>query len=364
MSLPGDPLLPNLRELRWNSWDEDTFIFIRLFLGPHITRLNVRMQREDMFTRLSLLRTLTARYPSLEHLHLSYDEMWKPDSDHLNAVSRVISGWSQLRRLAVGPLSQDGLYHVATLPALEELELRKAIAHVSLPFSWSSTIRFFPCLKDLFVTCDQLSFACALVKTMSSSPLLSINIASDDALDSHRQELIDALPNACSHSSLRFISIEEGEGEIEFDTLIDIKPLFVFSSLTSVTLSIRAALDLDDASIKNMAKAWPHITSLVLKEDRDIDPRITLSGLVSLAQYCPELQRLSIPLDARSVPHQSAESFGMTHSALANLSVARMLVTERKPVALFLHALFPRAKVAADLGQAFFPEWLVVYDDA
>jgi hypothetical protein len=357
LGITGDLLLPQLRELWWDVGEDNgsVFPFIRLFLGPHITRLHVCLEGYDYgnFIRLSLLHALASRYPSLAHFQLIDVPGIDPRVDFVDAISHAVRSWSQLRRLAVRGLSPDALYHVALLPTLQWLALTDVTEDISPPlFSRSSTVRCFSCLQKLTVVCHEASFAIGLVEAISSSPLTSIFIESYCFGTSGYQDLINALQGHCSRSSLKSMTII---GESENDAIniilnpvdvnpVDVKPLFVFSNLTSVKLlCTNAQFELSDASLKDMAQAWPRITSLIIRSQS----RVTLSGLVPLAQYCRRLRNLDIFFDACSVSPPTTE---VKHKRLRCLNVSHppvsdLPITEPKRVAEFINGIFPRTRL-------------------
>jgi hypothetical protein len=341
-------LLPNLRELKWALSRDEAAVFpcIHLFLGPHITRLHMPLHW-NMDIQLSLFRILSVRYPSLTHFHLLEDSKFEHSSLHLDTISQVVCGWNRLRQLTVCQLSTEALYHVALLPTLEVLALAKVTGDIPVPFSRSSTAGFFPCLQELTVVCELVSFAIGLVKAMSSSPLTSVTIVSETAMTSGYQDVINVLRDCCSFSLLKSVYIgEDGEDE-PVTRSVDLRPLFAFSNLTDVALYSYASLGLDDNSLKEIAQAWSHITCLEIDGGGvDEQPRVTLSGLVPLAQYCLRLQKLTIRLDARSVPPPTTESSGVTHRSLKALWVLDSPITEPARVAAFIDDIFPDARVS------------------
>jgi len=188
--------------------------------------------------------------------------------------------------LSVSCLSADALYHIAVLPKLEELALTDTYDILPPRFSQSSTVRFFPSLKELHVSCDVAFFAIRLVEALSSSPLTSIDIIPHLYDESGYQGLIDALREYCPRSSLKSIYIAQEYDEESITTSVDVKPLFIFSGLTRISLFSEAPFELDNTSLKDMAQAWLHIVTLTLKSPSS---HVTLCGLVPLAQYCSKL---------------------------------------------------------------------------
>jgi len=379
MAATEEVLLPNLKELHWDVGfeEDDTFTFIRLFLGPHIKRLHLSLSG-DLLVRLSFLHSLPLRYPSLTHVHLvdNSDQMDAERFAILNAVSRVVCGWSQLRHLSVPNLSPVALRHLAVLPTLEQLTLTDVIRDTPMAWPRSHTVPFFPSLRELQLTCDEMSFSIGLVEAMSSSPLTSITIHTyDDIPPLECQDLFNALQGHCRHSSVTSIIMDfsdiSGHEDEPGIIPIHLKPLFVFSNLTNVTLGLPygAPFDLDDTTMNDLALAWPRIRSLVLKGvywgGTDSYPCVTILGLVPLAQHCPELRALSIRFDARSLPHLVADSPTVTSEALMELNVLTSPIVEPEGVAAFLFDIFPRAYVKYDadgLSKTLIERWQQVGD--
>jgi hypothetical protein len=311
-------------------------------------RLHTSLEDEYDPHNLTLLHTVASKYPSLTHLHLIHDPGSDHPADFVDAISRAVRGWNQLRQLSVRQLSPDALYHVAMLPTLEWLELTEVPGDILLPlFSRSSAVRFFPCLQKLEVRCDAASFAIGLVEAISSSSLASICIESFSFGESWYQYLINAMRDCCSQSLLESMSISGEYQDESIRTSVDIEPLFIFSNLTSVKLiGYDAQLELDDTQLKDMALAWPHITSLILR----CPSRVTLCGLVPLAQYCLKLQYLDIFFDPCRAPPPDPEFFAVKNAILRDLDVshspvAYCAITEPTRVAAFIHSVFPRARL-------------------
>jgi len=114
------------------------------------------------------------------------------------------------------------------------------------------------------VICHAASFAIGLVKAISSSTLALIHVDLYCFGQSRYQDLINVLLGCCSQLSLTSISISRELGNESIPTSVDVKPLFIFSALTTVKLvDTNAQFQLDNTSLKDMALAWPHITFLV-----------------------------------------------------------------------------------------------------
>lgn len=128
-------------------------------------------------------------------------------------------------------------------------------------------------------------------------------------------------------------------------------PLFAFTELTFVSLSAPVGFDLDDATLADLARAWPNITALELdaSEFAHIAPGVTLGGLLPLAQHCPQLRDLHIALNASVVPDWESQKATdkkkkkrVRQWRLTGLHVSRSPIVAPLAVAAFLSSVFPK----------------------
>ncbi|KAJ6623296.1 hypothetical protein B0H10DRAFT_1786661 [Mycena sp. CBHHK59/15] len=124
-----------------------------------------------------------------------------------------------------------------------------------------------------------------------------------------------------------------------------LRPLFCFSNLTDVSLAPPVGFDLDDVTVSDMARAWPHIQWLILGAGSyaHVASRVTLQGLYAFAQHCPELHFLQISLDASAVPLM--ELCGKTRVSQGRLTTLRVpcsTIVAPISVVAFLSSIFPK----------------------
>lgn len=349
-------LLPRLIKLTWKTEDDTIFPFIHLFLGPQTGQLDLWLGKASS-VRLSLLATLNLRYPALTHVSISSMNQYRHLVDTVDAVSAVVLGWNHLRRLSVTTLSADALCHVATLPSLTKLKLRDVRNASTLSgFPAREDVCYFPSLEDLYVTSQGIAFCVRLVMMMSSSPdLTSVHIKiRTPSTSSQWQNLICAIQRHCHHSSVTSItmesdSIQEHDPEeclLRFCGLNHLRPLYSFSNLNTLHLRPDCVIDLDDTDVQELAYAWPHMHALTLFGLLVTDsPRVTLPGLVPLAQNCPQLTELSISFDGRSAPHPKREPQGCYSTALTYLHIQESPIAKPLWVAAFLTDIFPELSI-------------------
>lgn len=83
------------------------------------------------------------------------------------------------------------------------------------------------------------------------------------------------------------------------------EPLLNLENLSILRFQSNFIMNLDDKLIGDMARAWPHLTELVLVPwlEPPTRPATTLAALIPLLTHCPRLVTLDLSLDA-VVPEQ------------------------------------------------------------
>ncbi|KAF9465371.1 hypothetical protein BDZ94DRAFT_1189577 [Collybia nuda] len=354
----GQCLVPNIKTLRWFPHNNPGLIsHIHLFLGPKLEAISFEIGLAEILP-LSLLVNLKVQYPSLKCLEV---KTYHGTTKHVEAISSVIRDWESLCDIRVPSLSNDALAYVATLPGLTHLGLSTTTRQEG--FGELSQKDAFPDLRALTLGCKTSSFYTEVLKSISSRPLEVLNVLGDR---SPRYELIDffeVVEEHCDQSSLRTISF--------FDTMIDkmgrrgtgpgshflfdlddyiispkvLEPLLYFSGLIEVDLDPVGSFDLDNAAVKDMAMAWPHLRRLSLgkRYPSTARPRVTLFGLLPIAEYCKNIEFLSISIDARSGIRRGIvpETRGVRNGRLVTLGVGTSAIEEPMLVGSFLSSVFP-----------------------
>ncbi|KAI0720608.1 hypothetical protein C8T65DRAFT_536460, partial [Cerioporus squamosus] len=79
------------------------------------------------------------------------------------------------------------------------------------------------------------------------------------------------------------------------------RSLLDFTHISSFSFRAPGLYKIDDALLESMAKAWPHLESLSLADRVDcvhLELRVTLKALSQFALHCPQMEILSLQLDA------------------------------------------------------------------
>ncbi|KAJ7897571.1 hypothetical protein B0H14DRAFT_3853206 [Mycena olivaceomarginata] len=213
----------------------------------------------------------------------------------------------------------------------------------------------------LTLTVTDARAATEVLARLHASPIRSLTIQFPKNTSATAvREIYNGVAVNCNHASLVSLSIALPPRD-STDTAADPEqislyavpgthffPLFTLTTLTSVTLATPVGLDLDDAAAAEIARAWPRITSLDLAGSAflHVPPRMTLCALLAFAWFCPHLWRLSLPINARSVPKwqkaQTAAEARPTQRRLRSLHVGDSPVGTPLDVAAYLSSIFPR----------------------
>ncbi|KAJ7160612.1 hypothetical protein C8R43DRAFT_920477 [Mycena crocata] len=356
LCLPGSTVFPDLRTLRWCSYrDSATLPAIRMFLSPHLESLGVYVLESP--AHLSLLSIIAAQCPLLKDVEIECSEDL---TEQRQTFSAFTTGLHYLETLDVPSLDEVALDHLARLPKLTSLRLENQGQINNFPASLTADEVLFPSLRFFDITGDDLDTVMAIVPLLAHAPLAELEIHLPNMTPATRiAKCFRALAQYGSrcHHNLKslFITSSWRSGvpptDTEFTTyLVPAEHLFSllsFSNLEKVTLTPPLGFDFDDAAIATVASAWPRLRDLYLcsTEVPHAPSRVTFAGLRSLAQHCPRLSILQLPLNAAGPFPQFKPVSGVPRvqqQCLQLIDVGRSPLGSPHAVAAFLSGLFPR----------------------
>ncbi|KAJ7291667.1 hypothetical protein C8J57DRAFT_1458425 [Mycena rebaudengoi] len=341
--LPQGILFPNLRQLDLFLKDErDGTIIPYLSFAP-ITSIHLGLD-----SSWSSLPDLPLLYPALKHLEISSNS---PDPVHLLTSTSVwVRKLNQIEELTLPMLDRAEYDHLSTLPTLHSLTLTKRTMQDLLPSipSHPTGHTGFPALRSLETQSTTLEFVTEAVNGFSNTPLRSLNAATYTSGSQHLiQHFFAALSTHVMHTALEKISLRlgvKGEDGPDFDGQT-LSHLLCFSNLREVIIHLYGEFLLDDATVWDMARAWPNLVKLELIQPKNVSrlpPILGLASLRAFATHCPELISLTLAFDATVVPRSSSEQPVVQNKLLA-LFVLTSPISADGPnrVARFLKAIFP-----------------------
>ncbi|KAJ7232472.1 hypothetical protein B0H12DRAFT_1145144 [Mycena haematopus] len=309
MCWPLESLFPNIESLVWETSDAAVVPHFRLFIGPRLTSLAISTFQSA--SHLSLLPALATQCPLLQELSIL-------TSDGLpgccETVSLLVKHLTRLESLEVPCLDAVALDHLAKRPDQTPLS----------PTELSLTV------TDARAATEVLA-------------RLTIQFPKNTSANAVR-EIYNGVVANCNEASLNSLSITLPMGTS--DTAADpeqialyavpgrhLLPLFTLTTLTWVTLAAPVGLDLDDTGAAEIARAWPRIIAFL-----HIAPRTTLRALLAFARLCPNLWRLSLPINARSTAAEARP----TQRSLTFLNVGESPMDTPLEVAAYLSSIFPK----------------------
>ncbi|KIK21412.1 hypothetical protein PISMIDRAFT_681375 [Pisolithus microcarpus 441] len=208
-----------------------------------------------------------------------------------------------------------------------------------------STQPILPSLQRLDIMVGSLNQCSSLLSVIASSELGSIEIY-------HRspatQSDIYALFRAVERIHERFPDFHTLAVQCPYPAITDpsfdlsrsiLTPLFVCHRLRVLRFTSFGTLDIDDAFIPQIARAWPDIEVLRLRGFQRNKAHVTLGGIRELLRGCPLLLLLLMQIDARVLPEQEPETESLS---LERFDISGSRIGDESAVERYLRTLAPR----------------------
>ncbi|KAJ7028222.1 hypothetical protein C8F04DRAFT_67905 [Mycena alexandri] len=333
-------MLPNLRSLHWMHGENSNFQYIHCFLAPQLTAIHIP---HTSLAALTLLSSLALRCPQLTDV--LFFPRGAPDLRSLAvpAVSACVRGLHGIKSLTADILNQAALKHLSRLPSLRHLRLGELPSVLPTPDDEVP----FPSLQTLYLS-SEIASPSRFLEWADKIPLVDFLAecpAFSTANEVHR--LFSAAAGGIAHSSLTEFAFDNEFGSLNdasdgADYLIrssSLRRLFCFANLTAVSVLSAVGIDLDDATVTDMARSWRHIERLEFQSYYGTPaPRATLQCLAAFSKYCPHLTKLAIAFDATVIPTAQGD---LSLESLKSLDVESSPIATAPPVAHFIARIFP-----------------------
>ncbi|OJA11501.1 hypothetical protein AZE42_06617 [Rhizopogon vesiculosus] len=342
------PLLPNLTSLEWYA-PSRAFPCIRSFVTQKLTTLNIDTYYPGFEygpSFQSILSCIPMLCPSVSHFELK-------SKSGSGDVSLALQCWSHLISVKPGKFSDAALLHLSNLPSLRELYLKLHSTPIAADTQKLLQHPAFSALHKLDVTCESLAPLDAFFETLSISPeILSLAISTIDGEDSALPASISRISNACTYSALKHLRIimdsMNGDSNISISAAV-FQPLCALRNLRKFELEVEGDVQLDDATLLQLAKAWPLLEELVIRgeyEGPSNSQDTTSDAFVSLLQHCPHLTSIGITLDWSAVDRRHISPRipyqGFAHKALSHADFGSSRIRHVTGVAGFISAIAPK----------------------
>lgn len=349
---PLQRLLPNLCKLEWGD-DNEAFTSMHLFLGPSLKSITMKRNYADENVCIAVLHAIPYTCPQLEELRL----LDTSASFSIYMEDEVASPLVGLPKLTVFDTSQayipgKAAYHLARKASLTEAKFAIKARDLS-PMIGQITEgdALFSCIRCFSLQVDQLDAnSIALLRAISSSSLQELALSADDPtktmLIDHLQALIDR-PNSRQLRSLSLVFPQPRKtfpiaNRPEYDIDIEVlERIFSFPDLQH--LNIRSFyVNIDDEAVKRIAKTFPQLRTLRLISNFDTGrvPKVTLKGIIHIAQRCEHLVELGIAFNMMTPKVWTIHPGTPYNATLRTLEVGDSPITRAGPAVLFLTAMF------------------------
>lgn len=357
----ASPFLPNLLKLRITENQHDGLENVHLFIGTKLIAFFLQFSAIscDESTGGAILTALKSKSPSLEELEISAGPQTSPTLSF--ALSDLLCELKHLKSFSSPciPLTNAAFEHLASLPALRLLGLGIYDGNLFASMPIVHSTQAFPALREMTIWARHLTKMIDVIAFMRSAALevMIFHTETPPSASLIHHFLSNLLEN-CSTSSLTRIygfqddfTTERNEGD-NYDYAANIHtfgPLLSFSNLEYVWINACVSFELvNDALIRDMALAWPHLRELDLGSTScwGLPSRVTLAGLIPFCDNCPNLQLLGLTFDVsvptiypavdplRRVPsNEQMHTLQVGHSRISRIQMG--------PVAACLSRLYP-----------------------
>ena len=233
----------------------------------------------------------------------------------------------------------------------------------------------FPCLTNLWIGIEDL-FSCMAFLTrpgyrkLETLEIMHLDDSDNDEIDGWDllEPFFASLRDHLPHSNLQSLCIL-GCGyytlplqhTVSRITLSTLSPLFSFSNLSDVQITLDASFKLSNADLRDIATAWPNLRILRFFERTTTRrPKVTLLGLLFLIKLCPQLQELTLRVNAWEIP-RCAELGDVRGLNLRSLDVCTSPLFCVSGMAAFLISTFPQLS-SLSFGWVYWNQWDVKVD--
>ncbi|KAF9459416.1 hypothetical protein BDZ94DRAFT_1020645 [Collybia nuda] len=345
---PLHSLLPNLRNFRCTGCNSGILPSIQGFIEHKL--VNVVVDSADMYDEHGtyypfnpldldiLFSSLPRLSPYIRRLYFRIK-----DSTVTRAIPFDILG--NLRHLVelkmYGEIPPAVLNYIASIPSLESFHTpRLSLSHIG---SFTANQNLFPNLRYFSFVAIGVPYL-SIVEMFNSMQcrFLLLGCIFEGHLMSLAEFgfLVASLHRHSCRTSLNALTLSfkclTGQPTISLPTIENFRPLPSFPSLKSLEIHTIA---LDNAWLKELAQALPHLERLFVPAHIAEKPKVTLEGITPLIKLCPELSDLRITLIAHPIPLATLD--GIFNNSIKTIILDHSTITQSKKVFRSLIRMFP-----------------------
>jgi len=310
------PLLPFLRHLHCPSTVRDGFLNsgILLLLSPSLQTLHFEKISPIEETLCgTMLDILISNGAQIEKIIL--DGKGLSGSDTLRMATRFEHlNWLELSGMR-DAMSLEIVEAIGSLPGLTKLVLDVTGSRME-PLVHDIGLKVLNSLKII----APVPFIQTLLSRIAATQLETFAAVVPSIPPADKKEFLTMVVDRWNDTLRRielvhqYSSLDNTVEHLHIDALA---PLIPLQKLTHLKLE-GYTMELTDENILSMARAWPEIDTLSLPFINPNRPRPTISSLRFLADHCPNLRHLTIPLNTGDLP--LFVSTGVPHTPIHDLN--------------------------------------------
>ncbi len=319
-SLGSEPFLPNLHSFAWEQTpgeEAHALASFQLMLSPHASSMNVKINKwsddsaQAIATALDEYGEKAVQLRSITVLYTNPNWKCPPIEKAVLALGFRQQNLQALMCTWQNKMSLETITQLSKLNTLQKVSIKADAEKTTqlLGVARSTSGTFFSSLRLLSLHSDTLALCEEWLHAIRSSALDSLTCIVDEPPTTAELHGFLTRLAASSHrlhsgklAQLRLVSRKAAPrpSSLHHVTPATLEPLLPLA-LTALQLEPGCPVDVDDAFLERAARAWPRLRTLELAAELRRytgAPRVTLAGLLPLAQHCPDLSTLGLPFVA------------------------------------------------------------------
>ncbi|KAG6333713.1 hypothetical protein ID866_5380 [Astraeus odoratus] len=344
---PGNALLPNLRILWWHDDSDETFPFIRFFVPPTLTSLNLT---GDFWPpcKQTFVSFLHVHCPRLQEFSCS-----EPPPGLSECVSDFIIKADHLTRLDYAIPNRKAMRHL-----MSKRSLRSLTIHIPEHDLYDRVRGDLTTVESFVVTANRVDQVIDVLKPLKLAPITAHFLLRDVVPAPFIWGFFDQLSKSFDHEKLEVLryaidGILENPRENQYLYELEtnaLEPLLAFKNLVIVRLENFRMPLFDDAMATRLADAWPHLEELKLGTGQDWQTdtcllrrsALTLYGVGYIAAHCTRLHMLGLVFDPTK--ECALMKSNWTNENIRIFDVGASPIENPVPIAAALLFLMPKVK--------------------
>ncbi|PIL22673.1 hypothetical protein GSI_15366 [Ganoderma sinense ZZ0214-1] len=313
--LGAEALLPSLRTFHWanpEKQEAEDLASLLLLLNSKASNVMIQMGKwndESIREIVSALNTFGENPSQLRSIQIKSSPC-APLEDAVLALGIRQQHLLDFKYNWNNQMSLETIAHLSGLNNLREVSIRADAERSREFFLWARERggHFFPSLQLFSLFTDSVDVCEKWLNLIRQPDLHSLNVCVDQpptaaAFHDFLTKLTEHPARDALHN-VHFKSVQPSPRNnslhmVRPDTLAPLLQL----NISQLQLEPGAPIDIDDECVERMARAWPHLTVLELNAEwrryapAGLVPSVTLKGLIPLAEHCPGVGMLALPIN-------------------------------------------------------------------